>query len=281
MLDDDADGYSQVTVNVPSGGGSGEDGNIIYGINAPTSSIGDNGDLYFRIENNYGLKNSSGPYINTGYNGSNDSEYHIEFKLDADQTDRYPSPFGARTSESSLGNCSYVQLGYNSNYNVTYVSWGNSEYNAFNIGPNDYKNKRITIDLSAGECLLLVDNDEYRYTFTPSSIVNSSPIGIYAMIINGQPSVTGFSNDMILYKFEIKENGQVLHRFVPAKDANDIPCVFDEITQEYKYPNTGVLEYIDNGIWQCYCKKNGVWVPINDCDISDITFLSSAAGEEF
>lgn len=253
------DGFAPVTVNVSGGGGG---GSVIYGTAIPGASTGADGDIYLQIVE-AAIKNSSGQYINTGYHGNSNSKYYICFMMDTAQTAQYSTPFGARSASGSVINASYVHMSNGSNRNVTLTAWGSNQYSAFNFGDGSMTGKVVEMSLEAGTLWISVDGTEYTYTFTATNITDTTPIGIFNLLING--SLPSFSTGMIntqLYAFDIYESGALIHSYRPAKDGSDVVCLYDSIDQQYVYHSGGgTLQYIEEGtITKVYLKQNGVWV---------------------
>lgn len=258
----------EVIVSVSGGGGS---TNILSGTHAPTASDGSDGDVYISYVPE-GVRNSIGQYINTDYSGDSTSKYVIDFMFAASQVRQYPTPFGGRSQSGSVTDASNVHVQSTS----TIVAWGSSQATAFNVGYSSAVGKLSHIELDAGTVLMRVGADEYRYTFSPTSINATTSIGIFALLANNSTINTCMANDMVLYSFEIYENDTLVHRFVPAVDDNDTVCVYDEVANEYKYHSGGgTLTHVDGGtIIDVYLKVNGAWVPIEGQDIDDVNLGS-------
>lgn len=264
--------YSPVNVEVSGGGGA----TVLSGSSMPTTDIGDDGDLYFQTPIASGVKNVSGQYINTGYSGNSNSKYVIEFMVDADQNSQYPTPFGARSTANAILNASALSLAV-SGYSYLHSSaqWGSAETNIQSSGfpgANQIKGKFVRFEMSAGTVKMIVEDAEYTHTFNPTDITSTTPIGIFGYLVNG--NLQGFSpmTGMILYRFSIYENNVLQHDFVAALDDNDVPCVYDNVTEQYVYHSgSGTLQYISGGeILHSYLKVNGAWQELIGSDISDV-----------
>ena len=249
--------YASANVNVQGGGG----GSVIYGTAIPGASTGADGDIYLQIAE-AAIKNSAGQYINTGYHGNSNSKYIIQFTLDGAQTAQYPTPFGARSAMGAVQNASYLSIGNSSNYNASSIGWGTVQ-TYLNYGADSMTGKFTEVVLQAGQCDITIDGAKQVHTFTPTAITDTTPIGIYTMLING--SVPSFSTGMVnmmLYAFDIYENDTLVHSYRPVKDASDVVCLYDSIDQQYFYHSGGgTLQYIEEGtIVKVYLKQNGVWI---------------------
>lgn len=249
--------------SIPSGGGI----DILSGVTNPNPSQGSDGDFYLRYTDN-GVKNSSsgGQAVNTGYSGNSDSEYVIDFMINSAQSTSYPTIFGARPS-GSIANTTYVIIGAN----AISLAWGTLSTQAFSFGYNSLVGKFCRIELKSGEFNFYIDGVKNTYTFTPTTITSTSAIGIFAMLQNGAKQTTSITRDITFFGLKISENGSVVHNFIPAKDNNDVPCIYDEIDEVYKYVDTGSLTWVDADIISTvYRKINGVWTNVIGADINDI-----------
>lgn len=250
--------------SIPSGGGGID---VLSGVTNPNSSQGSDGDFYLRYTDN-GVKNSSsgGQAVNTGYSGNSDSEYVLEFVINQAQSTSYPTIFGARPS-GSIANTTYVIIGAN----AISLAWGTLSTQAFSFGYNSLVGKFCRIELKAGEFNFYIDGVKNTYTFTPTTITSTSAIGIFAMLQNGAKQTTSITRDITFFGLKISENGSVVHNFIPAKDNNDVPCIYDEIDEVYKYVDTGSLTWVDADIISTvYRKISGSWVNVVGSDIDDI-----------
>lgn len=278
-------GFVSAVQAIPTGGGGST--NILKGLSKPTASIGDNGSIYLQYVGNnpfYPLptdatpltyiKNSANQYIRTGYNGLDNSEYTMTFRYDEDQTARYPIPFGGRRYSSALGDCAYAMLGNEFNQAVDGISWGSNQYiPALSIGSAQLIGKILTIELSKGNYKITFDGEDHSYTFTPSAIGSGTiDCGIFTGIFGNAYNSMFDSQNMRMYDFEIRESGNLVHKYVPCLDPNDVPCVYDYVTEEYLYnAGTGNFTYgTDESIIMAYCKVNGVWQPLIGTDINDV-----------
>ena len=243
---------------------------VLNGTATPSNDLGNDGDIYLQGSRG-GVKNTYGQFINTGYSGNNNSEYHIEFTIDhSTQSAQYPTSFGARSSNTPVKNASYVHI----LSNLSSAVWGaTGPDDPFPIGYSSMINKIVVIDLKAGEVHLAINNTNYSATWTPETITETTPIGIFDVLINGAYQNWGAINGMTLFNFEIRENDQLVHKFMPAKDSNDVACVYDEIAEEYKYVNTGTLTWIEPGIIQAYQKVNGEWQSLLNSPINEKTIV--------
>lgn len=253
------------------GGGGGGSTNILSGSTVPTSDIGEDGSLYL-MTTPESVKNTSGQYINTGYSGNDNSKYVIDFMLTKAQTSKYPTPFGARSAANAVQNASYTHLGNNYNYTSGYVAWGTIQ-STLSFGASAFVGKRATIELSKNMLSYTVDGQKTDIPISGTTVTNTTNVGIFAAIANGSVNSEMYMDGMMLFSFEIYENDALVHKFVPALDGSNVACVYDEVTQEYKYHSgSGTLEYAaeSDAITAIYLKVNGSWQPLIGSDIDDV-----------
>lgn len=251
--------------------GGGNVGATLSGDVLPPSNLGNDGDIYIHYLPD-GLNNGNSAYINTGYSGGNNSKYVIDFKVTKNQSSRWPTPFGARTAPNAVQNASSLHLAQSEyNYNGTILAWGSNEYrNAVAYSPSAEVGKRIKITVKAGLYTVEVDGQApLSYSFSPSSISSTSPIGIFTFLINGSYDSAFQMDGMVLYSFEIYESDTLIHRFVPKVNGNT-PCVYDEVSQTYN-AGVGTFVFVPKGeIVDVYVKINGTWTELVGADISDV-----------
>lgn len=252
--------------SIPSGGGG---ANILSG-NMPSTNQGVEGDIFFQYPP-AGIRSGNGTtYVDTGYSGNDDSEYVIEFMITQNQTSVTPVMFGAKPSSGDDTNAVGVIVKNSSSNHLISVYWGASAVLAFTIPNTSIVNKFVRIELKSGSCKLIIDGNEQTFTFTPTSITNTTNIFLWAMGVNGSRDSNTLMRNVWFYKFEITENGNVIHRFLPYKQSTSVFQLYDEITEEYKNV-TNPAAWSDGGvITTTYRKKNGVWVDVVGSNINDI-----------
>lgn len=251
--------YSPVTVNVSGGGG----GNIIYGTDAPAASQGSDGDVYFKYSA-AGVKNTAGQYIDIEYSGGPNSVYVLEFSLASAQTTNWPTVFGVRDSAGSVSNAIGIHMSISErNYSGAMVSWSNAQTGISGIGATAFIGKYGRIKLQSGSIEVTVGGVTTSYPINVGTLTaTQAHMCLFGMIAGGSLQAWSYINNMVLYSFKIYEGESLVHSFVPAKDSSDVVCIYDEITQQYKYHSGGgTLQYIEsNEITNAYLKQNGAWV---------------------
>lgn len=265
--------------DVKTEGGNGK--NILKGTDAPTALDGVDGDVYFQYLHK-GIKNTSGQYINTGYSGNANSKYVIDFTLTKAQSSEWVCPFGGRPNAGGVNSASLLSLAIDRyNYTTTSIQWGSdSTINSGWVGASGLIDKVIHAELSAGLGKMSIDGVPLTdKTWTPTSVTNTTAIGLFGALANGVFQSWSPMDGMILHGFKIYENDVLVHNFVPALDSNDIPCVYDEVAEEYKYNlGSGSFEYIEEGtIFKAYCKVNGSWQALEGTDVDDVSTEGSGS----
>lgn len=257
-------------ISAISGGGS---TNILSGADAPTASVGSDGAIYLQTTP-AGIKNTSGQYIDTGYSGNDDSKYVIDFRFDKNQSSLWVAPFGGRPNPSAASNASIFTLAKDTNnYTESAIHWGSATELTGWPGANELKGKYVHLELSAGLAKMAVDGVPLtNKTWTPLSITETTHIGLFAALANNQYQSWSPMDEMVLYRFKIYENNVLVHDFEPAVDTNNVVCLKDNVTGDYKYVNSGTLTSIaeSDDIQIAYLKVNGAWQALIGSDIDDV-----------
>lgn len=261
------DGYAPVAVNVSGGGST----NVLSGNSLPDSSFGDNGDIYLQYVG-AGIKNTAyGQCINTGYSANTNSKLVCDFLVTENQSSEYPTIFGARPNAADTASAIswHMAKGVRDYYGAT-ITWQN-QISINGIGAVGLFGKVAHVELENGLFKLTADGINVEQTLTEVSIVSSTPQFLFQMGVNGSPSSFGQTKGVIVYGFKIYENNVLIHDFIPAKDQSDVVCIYDSVADEYKYPNTGTMEYVEAGkIVAAYCKVNGNWQSLIGTNINDV-----------
>lgn len=260
-------GFVSAINAIPSGGGS---ANILTGIHHPDSSIGNDGAIYLRYTLG-GIKNDVNQYIKTGYSANANTKIVVDFEVTKYIGTTYPTIFGGRPYAANTDNAvAFYGNGYGTSASI---AWHIQE-EVSGIGLADLTNKIAHVELSNGLFIITAPGINRTINLTPFAITSSTEILIFRHGVNGNPS-TGFdtrADGVILYNFEAYENNTLIHKFTPAKDQNDVVCLYDEIGQEYIYHDGGgVLEYIEKDvITGAYLKVNGTWQSLIGSDVNDV-----------
>ena len=155
---------NSVVVNVSSGGGGSS--TILYGDTAPSSSQGQNGDIYLKIigsnlpsgavQVEY-IASTGTQWINTGYLGKANSRYMADVYIESSQSAGSPAVFGGRTGHMNRAATFFV-------FNFFAGQWNNQEVRSGTIS-SAYKEIRMTIEM---------DQDGYTVTNILSNDVGIS-----------------------------------------------------------------------------------------------------------
>lgn len=252
--------------SIPSGGGG---INLLSG-NAPLTNLGNDGDMFLQYPPK-GIRGGNGnSYCNTEYNGNDDSEYVLEFMETRNQTTVDSTIFGGQPDASVYTDAVGVQIKNSSSNHIISVLWGASAIQAFTIPNTEILNKFVRLELKAGLLKMTIDGVERTFTFTPTSISSATNIFVLAKGVNNSVYNNSRTQDVWIYKFEIKENGNTVRRFVPYKVNNYTMQLYDEILDEYKNV-TNPAVWSDGGIISnTYQKINGVWTNVVGTNIDDI-----------
>ena len=174
------------------------------------------------------IQSTGTQYINTGINLSAGAEITTEFEFTSVGTNYYNPVYGTQNSASPW-NSFYCR--YDKQYARLVYTGGYTNNNSININTKYSTTQKISS--SANEFWL--DNNKILDS-TSSNTITTEPLYIFGMR-NGGDTHTSFVK---LYSLTIKNctNGVVLYNFVPAKDNNDVVCLYDKVSKTYYY-NSG------------------------------------------
>lgn len=257
------DGLSSVVVNVSGGGGA---QGVYRGTSEPQAGVGSNGDYYIQdiplpSSVNYVdyLESSGAQYIDTDIKGDQTTTVYVRFRTVASNPDG--AVFGARQTSSSRQFCivqnktaGKVRLDYySSNDNTTVTLSPNTEY-----------------ELIHGQVVYNANGKIAVISSNISSFETPGSMYIFGMNNNGAFSV---GTGVIIYRLTIRKNGLVMADFVPALDANNVPCMYEAVSGTYYYnAGSGAFSYgspaspiQSNNV---YKKANGTWSVITQSGVS-------------
>lgn len=235
---------------------------ILGGTSDPANSLGSNGDIYFKyldfsdVPAIYkplkSIQGTGTQNINTGYTPS------IYTKLSMRMNPQYIGSSAVLGSDWSLNG--FFLMFYN---------------NAFRW------HTATSVDVPAvvsKDYLIEVDNsgitvDGTKYTTTPSASVTQQPISLFTTTVNSQ----GGKGQYILYGVEIWESDTLERDMIPVKRvADSIIGLYDRVDGVF-YTNSGTGSFVagnefnsSNPIINTYLKTGGVWLPVDECDWSDV-----------
>lgn len=256
------DGYAPVTVNV-SGGGA-----ILTGTDAPSASLGNDGDIYkrtFPIPSNVNfveyLRGTGSQYIDTGIYVTNETDVDCQF-IHSSTDD---AVFGARAG------------GYNGYSNSLFLNDASSSAELRKGTASGANNKYIygislsTNEIARARTYTLKNGNLYTYI---------SKINGKTGFLSEQTTVLSAVNEIRLFGYGggdarigpatimraiFYESGSPIADYLPCLDGNGIACMWDNIAEEYVYNDgTGDFAY-GNTITPTplddvyYLKVNGSW----------------------
>ncbi len=240
--DDNADGYSSVTVAVPTSG-------ISTGSTPPTSGMGSDGDYYEQtipIASGVNfveyLESSGTQYMDTGIVVDENYSFYIKTK----RLGNNHGPFGAR--DSAEGSNQFIVVGTSSGLRV---GWGN--YVTLSTGSD-------VCEISAKDAVFRLNGDAKAVssvtTFTtPASII----------LFGNHNGTTINKGASVIYRLTIWDSGAPVADYLPCLDGNGVACLWDNVAGEYVYNDgTGDFTYgstatpdaLDPVLWH---KVSGAW----------------------
>lgn len=257
-------------------GGGGGGTTILKGTTIPTSSQGDNGQIYLQhlsipsgVDIRTSISNSvNGDYFDTGYKIKENTRIETKFNISGGAT--YPTPFGARydTSGGNANQCFFALQ----NVSV-YYAFGCSEVRTDNAFA--YNTDTLIIAEKSGLKMYLGNSLKYIST-NAFSQANTYNLFLFCANLAGSPWTASWAV-MTLYYCKIYEGDDLIHYFLPCVDDDNEPCLYDVVTGDYLYnQGSGTLTVGSsitpaNEIISSFAKVNGSWQQLIGTDISEIS----------
>ena len=260
------DGYAPVTVSVPSGG------SILTGESAPSSDLGNDGDIYKRVipipsSVNFVeyLQSSGTQYIDTGIIADMYTDFDAKVAMMGNEW-----VFGSRSS--LLSNAFFV-TGNGSGY------IGAAKYQSANAFDND---SGLLISANIGDFVTIKTNTTVpkddlnfisvaysikkgivssRRIHLPNSFTSAFTQVLFGMNNNG----TKTGGVARIYRVTYYQAREPIADYLPCLDGNGTPCMWDNIAEEYVYNDgTGSFTYGSSAVPTpiddvYYLKENGAW----------------------
>ena len=258
---------NRVTVNVSGGGGGGA--TILSGTEAPTASVGDDGNIYLQLEMNY-LTIDGQCMILTGLTVNDFDKVVLNIMPTEYTSGKYYSTFGASTSTSAGaqegktlrlrdGSSNYGAIGFDGTW--SYMQTGAIEAN---------KKYLIEVTIKSGTQQVIVNGTSVLNGTKTGTLTNNVDVGLLNNSLNGNKHTSGFVGRFYSAKFY---NGETLLRhYEAALDGQNIGCLYDYVTEQFYYDKDSRNMPYATGkeIIAAYCKVDGVWQNLIGTDIDDV-----------
>lgn len=187
------------------------------------------------------LKSTGTQYINTkripSKYHSNKCELMGEFSSASSAT-----AFGARAGEANTfifisTSTNRFRIDYGRSVALRFVSWTPSKNTQANRVVIDGKNRNATIYFSDGT------TESHGYNQSNTLTITNQSILLFAYNDVGTPRIC---NGMKISAYRWHDGSTLLQDFIPVLDWNDVPCMYDKVTDELFYnAGTGEFEYGD------------------------------------
>ena len=290
--DEGAEGYSVVTVDVPNSYTAGDEGKVVQsgalvnqsaitvtqngtydttvndtvavnvsggiegvyeGTAAPSSNLGSDGDLYIRkveLPNSVKfvdfLRNSGTQWIETGLYGNRDTVVYVE------QIWNNTTAVIARNTGTSRT----IGVGDQSGGKVSL------DFNSTRTAASPTVGDRISCYV--GNFFKMLDGVVLDARVTTSAFTTPKTFRLFA--VNSSDSY-GFhiSNGATICRATFRQSGVIVADYLPALDANDVPCMYEAVSGTYVYNSgTGTFAYgnqvTPREAYSVYQKISGAWV---------------------
>lgn len=252
---------SSLIANVAGGGGG---ATILTGIDAPTASIGNDGDIYL-LHTSDALTNIGASYIDTGYICKSDTKIVCKCKIAGGE--RFYSPFGVRNAASATAQGFYLMR---DSSDVFYIVFGSEMIEVSGMQASSVIDKNVTITLEPNSFSITGDGIDRSITFSSGTPDAVNTLYIFTMNEAGVALSNRYCY-MDLYAFKIYESNVLVHDFTPA-DNSGSPSLYDDVDGSYIDCTGNTVTYNDSKtIISAYLKVNGAWQNLIGSDINDVT----------
>ena len=168
------------------------------------------------------LESNGTQYIDTNILAQ--SNLKIELQAELTTKDGSQAFFGGQNSASNNRLAWY----YYKN-NEMYYYYASSRYPY--VKRSDFASKHIYVFDSYK---VYIDGEEVSFSASVSTTSFTSSYTMYLFARNLGGTVSDMAN-MKLYYFKVWKNDELLGDFVPALDENEVPCLYDKVTESYFY----------------------------------------------
>ncbi|MBQ9012747.1 MAG: hypothetical protein IJ094_04175 [Bacilli bacterium] len=171
------------------------------------------------------IESTGTQYIDTGYHANEKTQIEANLKI-------------LRHNNNDIN---YIFGSYNGNNSYAlYFSYSQKKYGVL-FGNIDKNTTMSTIyndntKISYNKTNLFVNSNSYSINYNSTFTGTNTMYIFWANGTSRLPSITR------LYNFIIKENGSVVHNYIPCLDDNDIPCMYDTVSGKTYY-NKGQGEF--------------------------------------
>ena len=181
------------------------------------------------------LESTGLQYIDTGFFPNQDTRVVVEFKAISGY---YGTIFGARTA-ASTDTFSFLYTNLNpgnisDDYASTRTVLGSKIFNQIIVVD---KNKSLTYVLNKSTGAVI-----YQDANTYTNFQTTVPLYLFVMNSGGVANVNE-SGSRLIYSAKIYDNGTLVRDFIPVLDGNNVPCMYDRVTEQYFY-NQGTGNFI-------------------------------------
>ena len=187
-------------------------------------------------EVNY-IESNNAEYIDTGVKANSNTKFEIDYEI-VGKT-QWASLFGVDEVNSTRR--LFVGIIDNNNVQRGYIYAGtNVQSFAFSYGAIGVKTK-ATYD---GNLLTLSNTNGTTTILCNSSAVPQTTITSYLFCKHRSSDGAADKTKIKIYSAKIMDGNDVIRDYIPVLDANNIPCLYDKITNEFYYnAGSGAFTY--------------------------------------
>ena len=180
------------------------------------------------------LESTGLQYIDTGFFPNQDTRVVVEFKA---MSGYYGTIFGARTAAANSA-FSFI-------YTMDTTNMADDYGNTRRVIGSKIFNQTIVIDKNKNYTYVLNKSTGaviYQDANTYTNFQTAFPLYLFVMNSGGAVNVNE-AGTRLIYSAKIYDNGTLVRDFIPVLDGNNVPCMYDSVTEQYFY-NQGTGDFI-------------------------------------
>ena len=192
----------------------------------------------FRYEESYKpvnyLRSDGYSWINTGIIPTTNTKVVVDTYMLLSDLNNGPALFGSTQA--------FLSFTFQTTVSWLYVGKINGKHSVGLAGHDFTGRHTITIDLSDMTNIVNIDGTNYG-TFTGTQATDSKSIYLWNMF-DSWGALGNSGGTAKIYSFKIYENNVLTMDLIPVLDKNDIPCMYDKVSQQFFYnQGTGTFSY--------------------------------------
>jgi len=176
------------------------------------------------------IETSGSQYIMTNYYPNTDTVVNVKFR--ATNANNYPTLFGVRNSTEKKACTVFTSHRY---YQELRYEWDDLGQDFLAGSFTNFYGTDTELEFKNGSLVATNGVDTISQTFNQASYTSTFKLALFNLNHNGSIIGNVCYWTGRLYSFSIKENGVTVLNLCPAKDDNDVVCLYDSVSDSFLY----------------------------------------------